>query len=172
MLLFTLFPSPRQTKGQFSFCTINLHPKLVTLSLWDYNITLSLAIQGKGFFGEWFQHSKSGLVCILNHCTLLRSSSLFPFTPPCSDSSLWTPRCYLRPVVSAGGRLRPAQGQVLTEWPACPKSWRRRCGHGACGWRKSGTWRSWGRGPSVYSPFEQLYSALPQDSKCKLPGGI
>lgn len=47
-----------------------------------HNITLSLAIQGKGFFRERFQHSKSGLVCTphRNHCALLRSRRLFLFT--------------------------------------------------------------------------------------------
>lgn len=73
--MFTLFPLLRWPEKHFLFGTINLYPKLALFNLWDYayNITLSLAFQGEGFFGEWFQPSKSSLVCILhrNHCTFL-----------------------------------------------------------------------------------------------------
>lgn len=102
---------------------------------------------------------------------------------PCSDSPTRTPRCYFRPVVSAGGRWRPAQDPRArqSDLPAPRGGWEWRCWDNVCGLGKPSTRRSWagvpqqtlrGQGPSVNSPFEQLYFALPKDSKHKLPGGI
>lgn len=151
-----------------------------------HNITLSLAIQGKGFFRERFQHSKSGLVCTphRNHCALLRSSRLFLFT-------LVLVRILLREHLGAisglwsllGGRLRPAQDPRArqSDLLAPRGGWEWRCWDNVYGLEKPSTWRSWagvpqqtfrGQGHSVNSPFEQLYFALPKDSKHKLPGGI
>ena len=89
-------------RGIFLFCTINLHPKITMFDVWDdaYNLPLSLAIRGRDFFWKGFQRSKSCLVCMQNspYFPLLRSFH----SHPCSDSSTWTPRCYLRPAVSTG----------------------------------------------------------------------
>lgn len=163
------------TKGQFSFCAINLHPKRVMFSLWDYayTVTLSLAIQGNGFFGEWFQHSKSGLVCILNHCTLLGSRNCFfslflVLILPCEHlNCIWGLWSLLREVL---GFLRA--GSQQRDLPTAPRAGEGGVGMTAYGWGKVSTQWSWGWGPSVNSPFEQLYFALPKDSKHKLPGGI
>lgn len=74
--MFIVFPLPRWTEKHFCLVpTINLLPQIIMFNLCDYayNITLSLAIQRKGFFGEWFPHGNSSLVCILhrNHCTFI-----------------------------------------------------------------------------------------------------